>query len=317
MADNNNNAQGASIASGIGSAIGGIFSNLWAAKERRRNQEWNEKMYRDQVMDNRINATTAWNRETDIAYMMNQYKNAGINPYAVTGQSFNAPTAQGGSANPTPQAKGDFSFIGQIPQIMAQMQLLNSQRDNVNADTNLKQTANEQNSFNLSVDKKYKSVLTDTTIENLKQTNSNLQKSAQLIQAQTVTEGNKNQAEILKNIFQSITNRFAETQQQLDIDTKRINNRLSKKSIEHLEAQISNLSAVSQKVYSDINLNKANIGATLMGVYKTLKEAGLTSEKEITERELREDTKRNIQRSNMSIFSPVQKAIQLYRQRDK
>ena len=135
--NNNNNAQGASIASGIGSAIGGIFSNLWAAKERRRNQEWNEKMYKDQVMDNRINATTAWERETDIAYMMEQYKKAGINPYAVTGQSFNAPTAQGGSANPTTQARGDFSFIGQIPQVMAQMQLMNSQKNNIDADTTL------------------------------------------------------------------------------------------------------------------------------------------------------------------------------------
>lgn len=241
MADNNNNAQGASIASGIGAAIGGIFSNLWSAKERRRNQEWNEKMYKDQVMDNRINATTAWNRETDIAYMMQQYKNAGINPYAVTGQSFNAPTAQGGSANPTAQARGDFSFIGQIPQVMAQMQLMNSQKNNIDADTTLKDTANEQNSFNLSVDKKYKDVLTSTSIENLKQTNSNLQKSAELITAQTATEANKNESEKLKNVFQSITNKFAEVQQIIDVESKTINNRLSSKHIDLLETQISNL----------------------------------------------------------------------------
>jgi hypothetical protein len=200
---------------------------------------------------------------------------------------------------------------------MAQMQLMNSQKNNIDADTTLKDTANEQNSFNLSVDKKYKNVLTSTSIENLKQTNSNLQKSAELITAQTATEANKNESEKLKNVFQSITNRFAELQQIIDYESKTINNRLSSKHIDLIESQISNLSAVSQKIYSDIDLNKANIGLTLMKVYSTLKEAGLTSEKEITERELRQDNKQNIQRSNMSIMAPVQKMIQLYKNKDK
>lgn len=47
-----------------------------------------------------------------------------------------------------------------------------------------------------------------------------------------------------------------------------------------------------------------------MKVYSTLKEAGLTSEKEITERSLRNTNKNAIDRSNLGQFGPLMKLFQ-------
>lgn len=131
---NNNNATASQIGMGIGGILSGIGNNLWAAKERRRSQEWQQKMLNQTTAFSREDATTAYNRDMDYSTRMNNMRAAGINPFMVAGSSYSAPVARGGGSSPGPMAPGNFDFIAQIPLQVMQMKMMQAQIDNIKAE---------------------------------------------------------------------------------------------------------------------------------------------------------------------------------------
>ena len=167
------------------SAIGGLaseFANMFGQrKANRENRDFAEKMYNQQVADERENATTAYNRQLDLlqrqqqfeletsdpSYTMQRLQAAGLNPNLAYGNMeqvdspspSSAPQAGVGSANyqaqniwaSLPQSFG--SLIQAITplltvsenkrNIVADTNLKGVQKENVEADTNLKGSQKE------------------------------------------------------------------------------------------------------------------------------------------------------------------------------
>nr|QJB19244.1 MAG: DNA pilot protein [Microvirus sp.] len=242
--NNNNNATASSVAAGIGPAVAGIFNNLWSAKERRRNQAWNEKQLANEQKFNTDSATTAYNRSIDYNTQMQAYKNAGINPYMVASNGVQPSMASSAHTNPTPQAKFDFTSIGQIPMQIMQLKLLQAQKENIDADTVQKSTGNEQAKFNLEMDQKFKDSTNTETLQQIKNTNANLEKSNQLIQSQTSNQ-------YIQNSFTSMQAKWYDTMRTLETDNMIKHN-------SYMSAQINQVNKLIQKLTSDIELNQSN-----------------------------------------------------------
>ena len=309
MAENNPNSNtggqngAAGVAAGIGPVIAGIFNNLWSAKERRRSEEYNSKQLGIEQNFAREQANTQWQRANDYKYQMQQYKDAGINPYMVASKGVQPTMGASPSGNLPQQARFNFDSIGQIGQNLAQLALINSQTKNNEADANLKNITADQTAFNLSIDNKYKDKVSVATLENLKQTNSNLQETNQLLQGQQTGQQ-------LSNAIQQVNAKFAEKQAQLDMEGKDLRNSQTKVQTRYIEQSISNLKTASDQIKSVIALNKQALqtgqltqAQLAVSILKIMAENGLIDEKTITEKQSRQPNINNTKRSNWNFMS--------------
>lgn len=299
--NNNNNAIAAGVGSGIGAGITSAMSNLWSAKERRQNQRWQERQYWADVDVNRQNSNLEWERQTDYKYQMEQYKKANINPYAILGQSFNAPSTASSHGQSSPTARYDFSgaaqAVGAIPQQIMQLKLMQAEQKNKEANTNLinaettgKDISNQfaplQNAVGLEQ--------ANATIGNLQETQKNLVSSRNQIEQLTLNEKTKNEGQQILNSINAIQQKYEERKQQLSNELLTYNNQKSQAEIINLRASLNNINATTQKINSEIETNlqsvlngKMSIRVMAMQIEKYISETMNLDQRTITEKEMR------------------------------
>lgn len=227
-----NSATASQVGLGIGGILSGIGNNLWAAKERKRAQDWQSHMLNQSTAFSRQDAYTAYQRDLDYSSRMDAMRKAGINPFMVAGQSYSAPVAKGGGASSGPMAPGNFDFIGQIPMQMMQMKMMQAQIDNIKAE--------EANKIaNLPI---------------LQQTRVNLEASFDLIKNDT--KGSE-----LKNLLLSIQGMFEKAQQSASLTSLEENNRLTRqtrlnaiRSGKKIDADIKSIAALTELTKAQIQL---------------------------------------------------------------
>jgi hypothetical protein len=240
----------AAVGAQAGLSLGGNLLSIRAnKKQQERANEFNIAGYNKERQDNRKDALTAWERETDIAYMMQKYKDAGINPYMVTGQSFNAPTSSSNSQKE--YSKADLSgyaaagqsagMIAQIPMQVAQLKLIQAQQENIEADTARKQVETQQSTVNLDVSKKYADPTANATLENIYATKNNTIALSNLIPQQV--EGQR-----LENIIKDINAANIAQEKKLAIEAQTLGNKRSQAEINNLKAQAEQIKAATEKM---------------------------------------------------------------------
>lgn len=271
---------GMGIMGGIFSSLNGIFGNLWSSKERRRSQEYNTTMFNMGTHANELAQQKAWERSNDYTYQMEQLKKAGINPYAIMGMSKEAQGSHAGQSGLPSQAPYHSIDPGIIPILTAMAQV-----KNINADTTLKETVNDQSKLNLAIDQKYKGIISEITIGNMKETQNQLNRTVELIEAQAANERRRGVTLGYESEYARIRNKYQEAMAILDQELLTNQNSESKRRIELVGVQMSHLRKSIDKLQSDIELNKEN---------KT------------NIRELRPYQQRNLERGNRGILSPIE-----------
>lgn len=253
--NNNNNATASQIGMGIGGILSGIGNNLWAAKERRRSQEWQNQMLNKTTAFSREDAYTAYQRDLDYSARMDAMRKAGINPFMVAGQSYSSPVARGGGASAGPMAPGNFDFIGEIPQAILQAKLINAQIQNVQADT-----ANK--TINAELQAKYGGKIQEATIVNMAQTNRNLEVTEGLIEQQKLGAKAQNTITWIRSKYEAALRsaELAQTEEQ----TKKISSEILqlKEATELIKVQIQNGNLTSNEIEARIQSILANTGLT-------------------------------------------------------
>lgn len=287
-------ATASQVGMGIGGVLSGIGNNLWSAKERRRIQEYNIQRYNQERLDNRIDATTQYQRSLDVKAQMQAYKDAGINPYMVASQGTQAPassSAQSHSLNPAP---GNFDFIGQIPMQMMQMKLINAQIKDLNSSADKKQSETQGQELTNQLTKQFGFLEKSLGVQQQQQTITNMQSTQRNIDASTELLGAQTGYEQVKTQIATIQKMYENAKQQLQMEGMTWNNRESQSRIKYNTKKIAELDAIMQKLASEIELNKEAIqtgnlnqhNLYLMG-QKIIQETNLSEEYETTEREMR------------------------------
>lgn len=280
-------SSGAGIAAGIGPIVSGIFNNLWAAKERRRSQQWSEKMYDRSLVDNRTNATIQWERETDVQYMMEQYRKAGINPYMVTGQSFNPSVAQSGNTPSSPMAMGNFDFISQIPMAVAQMQMIQAQRKNVEADTTLKSIEADYNVKYGELDRVLGQDIAKQTVANMKETKENINRSTELMEFQSMNTKEQTDLTRYQKQLAAISVKYEDLQRSLDLALTNTNISKNQYELKKITQEIANMRALSAQIKALTEVYKGQPAKLEQEVNKLIFESGYLIERTKTEKEMR------------------------------
>lgn len=165
------------IAAGV-NAVGGAIN---AGQQRAANQEdreWQEKMYGIQRQD----ALSDWNRQNTYnspIMQMQRYRDAGLNPNLIYGQSQTAPAVRSSSPGSyTPRApQYDFASVANSLMNIYTIQKLNAQTDNIKAQTELLSQQTKLSSANTryrEFELSQKSDMRDFYLEFLQQRNRNL-----------------------------------------------------------------------------------------------------------------------------------------------
>jgi len=311
MADSTNKGQNnivaSGVASGIGPAVAGIFNNLWSAKERRRQQEYNTKQYGQEVKDNRENATIAYNRSIDYKAQMEAYKQAGINPYMVASNGVQPSMASSAHANPTQQAKFDFSQVGKsvgdIPIQIMQMKMMQSQIDKTNAETNKLNQDTSAGQFTLDLDRQFRPLERSLGLQQTNQLISNAKATESNINALTDLSKQHNLGQQIQNAISRINLMYQDKQKQLEQETMQQNNRESQSRISKNAQDIEKLKADTDKIRAEIpniiqafetgRINQAEMNARIDKLFEETR----------TIDDMRKPQIENIKRSNWNKFS--------------
>lgn len=116
--------------------LGGVLGNASTANQNAKSRAWQEHMYDRQ----RTDALADWNRQNEYnnpAAQMLRFKEAGLNPNLIYGQSNTAPSVRSSSTG-TPQFNPqNYSFIADAFNAFVHVSQLQAQTDNVKAQTEL------------------------------------------------------------------------------------------------------------------------------------------------------------------------------------
>lgn len=244
------------VGMGIGPIISGIFNNLWAAKERRRIQEYNIQRYNQERLDNRIDATTQYERSLDVRRQMQAYRDAGINPYMVASQGTNAPSSSSAQSHPLSPAPGNFDFIGQIPMQMMQMKLINAQIKDINASADKKIIETTGQDLQNQLTKQFGFLEKSVGLQQQQQAISNMESTQQNIEASTQLLSTQAGHEKSKALITQIQSYYEDLKQELQIEGMTLNNRESESRINLNIKKLAEIDAIIAQIHSVIKLNE-------------------------------------------------------------
>lgn len=230
----------AAISGGAG-ILSPIVSNLFNQNAAYKDRSYNSLMYNLSTWNNRFDAAKAWERETDYKYIMDQYKKAGINPYAVLGNSVQAPVSHSASAPESKRPGMDLSAFNNAASSIPQLMLMNAQVENIKAQTEKTKAETANVSYDVGYKTKYQGQIAEYTIRNMEATNQNIQQTTSNLQSNQENILQDTNGKMLHNALQTIDLQFKKINAQLEQTGKVISNR-------HLEAQIQNLQKQSKQI---------------------------------------------------------------------
>lgn len=281
------------------------------------NQNFSQWQYQQSLQDNRYNSDIAFARSRDFKGLMQAYREAGINPYMVAGSDSYSTPAQGGTQNTPKTDVSNYAAIGetlgQLPTRIAQLQLINSQRSNIDSQTQGQNIENE----NAPLKNYLGNQQAEAIIANTKQTTQNLEATHANIEALTANEKTKGIALEYQNIIAQIESAQYEEMRTLQREQISTQNSKSRQEIKESKARIENLKIMSQKLQLEINLNAQALMTGVITqeearqrVFKLMAEFELTTEKIETERTMRGPQKDATERSNFGTLTPVNSFLQ-------
>ena len=309
----------AALAGGIQGATGGL-SNLWAAKENRKREKYQQRLWQDEWQMKISERDLNWQRENDWEYKMAQMAKAGINPYMAlggVGQPSTSSTSGTSPQQPDRINPPGFDIMAQAVPLMLDGFLKKTQGENIQADTAKKKAETDgQNIENqwLPAEKSLGIENTQALIANNKKTNEQIIQSIELLKQQTADKEQDVARQKLSNTILEIQSRYEESRQKLINESYTINNQKSRKEIDKITKELQVMDKNIQYLGSLIELNGAEYIKTWQD-YKTSEQYSdyldaLTQ----TEDELRPFRKwESGTRSFNNVASPILDAINIFK----
>lgn len=300
----------------MGAQIGGMaLQNHYNKKENARQREFAKNQFEDDWIYRRQATDLAWQRDNDWQFKMSQWNKAGLNPYAMLGNSFQAPASVSGSSTPSVNPhytdfQGGFRDVANNIQTAIQnhmqLKMMDADIRQKEADAELKKADAEGKT----IDNQFKPLEkyvgienTQAITQNYKQTTDNLKASKDLIINETALKKEQTKGQMIANDIAAIESRYAEKKNELIQASMELANKKTQADIDVLQKQLSVMDQTIAKMKSDIEVNKGNVELMAQTVSKYKNEIE-------RENELRPYDKKSIERSNLGLGAPIMGAMQ-------
>jgi len=292
------------IAAGIGglTSIGGIaLQNRYNKRENKKQREWAENQFHTDWKYKQQATDLAYQRDNDWQYKMSQWNKAGLNPYAMLENTFQAPVSTSGSSTPSvnPQYTDIQGGIQNAVNSMMQLKLMDADIRLKDADRKLK----EADAQGKTIDNQFKPLEKYIGIENTKaitqntrQATDNLKSSKELIQQTLLTEKEKTTGQQLQNSITQIESMYTEAKNRLITKGMEMANKKTAVDIQVQSKQLRVMETSIEKMKAEIETAKGNQDLMRATIDKTRNEIQ-------RENVMRETDKQSTERSNINLFS--------------
>ena len=262
------------IAAGIGgitSILGTVLQNRYNKRENRKNRQWADNQFRSDWIYKQNATDLAYQRDNDWQYKMSQWNKAGLNPYAMLENTFQAPVSTSGSSTPSvnPQYTDIQGGIQNAVSSVMQYKMMDADIRLKDADRKLK----EADAQGKTIDNQFKPLEKYIGIENTKaitqntrQATDNLKSSKELIQQTLLTEKEKTTGQQLQNSITEIESMYTDAKNRLITSGMELNNsktageiKIQAKQLRVMETSIEKMKAEIESAKGNQDLMKASI----------------------------------------------------------
>jgi hypothetical protein len=298
----------AAAASGVAAGIGGLTSiggitlqNRYNKRENKRQREWAENQFHQDWRYKQQATDLAYQRDNDWQYKMSQWNKAGLNPYAMLENTFQAPVSTSGSSTPSvnPQYTDIQGGIQNAVSSMMQLKLMDADIRQKQAQTKLTEADTEGKT----IDNQFKPLEKYIGVENTQaitqntiQATDNLKSSKALIEQSTLTEKGKTIGQNLQNSITQIESMYTEAKNRLITKGMEMANKKTAVDIQVQSKQLRVMETSIEKMKAEIESAKGNQDLMRATIDKTRNEIQ-------RENVMRQTDKQATERSNISMFS--------------
>jgi len=296
----------------LDSALGGIaniggmmLQNRYNKRENKRQREWADNQFRSDWIYKQNATDLAYQRDNDWQYKMSQWNKAGLNPYAMLENTFQAPVSTSGSSTPSvnPQYTDIQGGIQNAVSSVMQYKMMDADIRQKQADTKLK----EADAQGKTIDNQFKPLEKYIGIENTKaitqntiQATDNLKSTKSLVEQSLLTEKAKTEGQILQNSITQIESMYTEAKNRLITTGMELNNKKTAVDIQVQSKQLRVMETSIEKMKADIESAKGNQDLMKATIQKTLNDIQ-------RENEMRPIEKANTDRSNYGVIGGIPK----------
>jgi len=297
-------AASSGIAAGIAglTSIGGItLQNRYNKRENKRQREWAENQFHQDWRYKQQATDLAYQRDNDWQYKMSQWNKAGLNPYAMLENTFQAPVSTSGSSTPSvnPQytdiqggIQNALSSVMNYKMMDADIRQKIALAKLYDADAQGKTIDNQFKPLEKYIGVENTQAITQNTI----QATDNLKSTKALVEQSLLTEKAKTTGQNLQNSITQIESMYTEAKNRLITKGMELNNKKTLVDIQVQSKQLRVMETSIEKMKADIESAKGNQDLMRATIQKTLNDI---------EREnvMRQTDKQATERSNVSMFS--------------
>lgn len=292
----------------LDSAIGGIanlggiaMQNRYNKRENKRQREWADNQFRSDWIYKQNATDLAYQRDNDWQFKMSQWNKAGLNPYAMLENTFQAPVSTSGSSTPSvnPQytdfqggIQNAVSSVMQYKMMDADIRQKQAQTKLTEADIEGKTIDNQFKPLEKYIGVENTQAITQNTI----QATDNLKSSKSLIEQSILTEKAKTTGQNLQNSITQIESMYSEAKNRLITTGMELNNKKTAVDIQVQSKQLRVMETSIEKMKAEIESAKGNQDLMRATIDKTRNDIQ-------RENQMRETDKQATERSNVSMFS--------------
>jgi hypothetical protein len=292
------------IAAGIGgitSILGTVLQNRYNKRENRKNRQWADNQFRSDWIYKQNATDLAYQRDNDWQYKMSQWNKAGLNPYAMLENTFQAPVSTSGSSTPSvnPQYTDIQGGIQNAVSSVMQYKMMDADIRQKQAQTKL----TEADAQGKTIDNQFKPLEKYIGIENTQaitqntiQATDNLKSTKSLVEQSTLTEKGKTIGQNLQNSITQIESMYTEAKNRLITTGMELTNKKTAVDIQVQSKQLRVMETSIEKMKADIESAKGNQDLMKASIDKTRNEIQ-------RENVMRQADKQATERSNVSMFS--------------